>query len=163
MNAETTPTRRGRREFHSGDMDVGQKSDIYIPPEGPVVREQESIVAVEGAFDMSLAEALKFMEEPVTIRLEHSSEKFAPKVLDFTVNGVTEWVPVGQPVTLKRKYVEVIARCKPDDISTYTGSTDDENPQNRIQRFTRAKHPFTVIQDANPRGFDWLTKVMQEA
>lgn len=163
MNAETTPTRRGRREFHSGDMAVGQKSDLLIPPEGPVVREQESIVAVEGAFDMSLSQNLAFNEELVTIRLEHSSEKFAPKVIDFTVEGVTEWVPVGQPYTLKRKYVEVIARCKPDDISTYTGSTDEENPQNRIQRFTRAKHPFTVVRDANQRGFDWLTKIMQEA
>jgi len=162
MDASNQPSRRGRREVHTSDMLIGQKPDILIPTDGVFTRDAEEIALPDGPVDMTYAEALAFAEEPVTIRLEHSSDKFAPKQIDFYVQGVCEWVPVGVPYTLKRKFVEVIARCKPDDITTETGNTNDENPMNRIQRYTRSKYPFSVLRDDNPKGFEWLTKVMQE-
>lgn len=161
--ALNTPMRRGRREIHTGDMEVGQRPDLLIPETGPVVREPETIVAADGPIDSDYARALAFMEEPVTIELARLSEKFAPTLIDVYVNGVCEWVPVGQPYTLKRKFVEVIARCKPDDIETVTGSIHDDNPENRIARYTRAKYPFAVIHDpSGAQGHAWLTKVMRE-
>jgi hypothetical protein len=36
-----------------------------------------------------------------------------------------------------------------------------EQPVNTITRSAHAKHPFSVLRDDNPRGFEWLTKIMQ--
>lgn len=161
--AINVPTRRGRREISTADMEVGQKPNIVLPNEGPIVREPESIIAAEGPVVDDYADELAFMEQPVTIRLHRSSEKFAPTLIDFYVNGQCEWIPVEVNYKTKRKFVEVIARCKPDDVSTVTGSLDEESPRNEIQRYTRAKYPFTVIEDpSGSRGFDWLAKIMRE-
>lgn len=162
MEGTVHVTRRGRKEYHTGDMEVGQRPDIILPTDGPLVREPEEIAAVDTPLHSSYYDDLAFMEEPVTIRLERSSEKYAPQLIDVYVNGVVKWIPVGQPVTIPRKYVEVLARAKPDSVQTMVGTPDDENPENRVVRYTSSKHPFTVINDANPRGYEWLTRTMAE-
>lgn len=126
-------------------------------------RVAEKIVLAEPDTDREYLDALAFGEEMVTIRLERGREKNAPKLLDFYVNGVVKWVPVGQPVTLQRKYVEVIARAQPYAVNTEVDEEGPDGPVNRVTRSASAMFPFSVIRDPNPCGFDWLTKVMQSA
>lgn len=163
MSSENTPVRRGRREISTADMEIGQRADLLIPNDGPLVREREEIAAVDSPPNKSQLDELAFMEERVTIRIEPSADRFAKQVVDVYVNGVPEWIPVGQPYTVKRKYVEVLARAKQETISTVSGSTNDEDPVNRIQRFNSSKYPFTVINDPSPRGAAWLTRLLAEA
>lgn len=155
---------RGRREVHTGTMDVGQQPTIIIPNlDETLVREPEAIAAVDTPLQSDYYKELAFMEEPVTIRLEKSSEKNAPMLVDVHVNGRVEWIPVGRPYTVARKYVEVLARSKPIDIQTeHDSPMSGQDPQNRIIRNTRTMHPFSVVRDDNPKGFDWLTRVMME-
>jgi hypothetical protein len=168
--AQETLHRRGP-EIHTGDMKVGQQPSISL--DGPLDHEQV-IIPVDTPLETEQTKNLAFAEEPVTIRIEPSSEKFAPKVVDCWVNGVGaevfmngRWhklgvLPVGIPVTTKRKYVEVIARSKQDTVSTISGKPGDENPENRIERNTYHKAPFSVISDKNPVGAEWLTRLMAE-
>ena len=58
--------------------------------------------------------------------------------------------------------MEVLARSKPESIDTRTGSSEEEQPRNEILRNTSSKYPFTVVEDNNPRGYDWLTRVLME-
>ena len=159
-----TPVRRGRppKELNTGDMEVGQRPSIVLPDDGFIVRENEEIAAIDSPLDDDYFTALAFMEEPVTIRLERSQEKFAPLVVDVYVNGVPQWIKVGVPQTIKRKYVEVLARAKPDAVQTRVLDEESENPRNVIDRYTSAKHPFSVIRDDNPRGAEWLTRILAE-
>lgn len=154
-----------RREVHTGDMKTRQIPPVDLPVAGVLVRENESLVLPEPNAPMSDAAAylaeLAFNEEVLTIRLERSSEKNPPKFHDFHVNGVSEWVPVGVPHKLKRKFVEVIARAQPYDVQTEVVEEHGMDPMNRVLRNARMKYPFSVIHDPNPRGFDWLTKLMQ--
>lgn len=142
-------------------MEVGQRPDLILPFDGPLSTEPETILPVETPLHSDYYAELQFMEEPVTIRLERSSERYAPQLIDVYVNGVVKWIPVGTPVTVARKYVEVLARSKPDSVQTIVGTPDDENPDNRVRRYTSSKHPFTVIQDTG-KGVEWLTRTMAE-
>lgn len=148
-------------------MKTREHPPINMPPAGVLVRENEDIVLPEPNAPMNDTQAylaeLAFNEEVLTIRLERSAEKNPPSLKDFSVNGATEWVPFGQPYKIKRKFVEVIARSQPYDVQTEVVEEYGRDPMNRVIRTSRTKFPFSVIHDPNPRGFDWLTKLLQSA
>ena len=152
-----------RKEIHTPDMQVRQPPVIVLPDEGSLDRVADQIVPVVDMPPMDYVAELAFMEERITIKLHRGQEKNAPPFYDFYVNGRVEWVPVEEPYTLARKYVEVIARTQPYNVETKTGNANDERPANEIVRHQSAKHPFSVIRDPSPRGADWLMKVMAES
>lgn len=173
--ARNAPVQRGRRETHTDDLELGQLPDIALPGlEQPLVRVADEIEPVDSPLHDGLEVALAFNEEPVTIRLERSGEKFAPTQVpvqvgdrraEMLIDGKwvqVGWLPVGQIVTTKRKYVEVLARSKPVDIQTDHDNANVENPENRIIRSVRSRFPFSVIQDNNPKGGAWLAQIMME-
>ena len=84
--------------------------------------------------------------------------------VDVYVNGVAEWIPVGRPWILRRKFVEVLARAKPISVQTQhegIGEGEDGMPNNRIIRNTSSMFPFSVLQDSQ-RGIEWLNRLMAE-
>lgn len=164
MDALNTPVRRGRRETHTADFEQGQLPDIVMPGLDEIVnREPESIAVADGPISKDYASELAFNEEVLTIRIEPLREKNPPKMIDVYVMGRAEWIPVGQPYKVKRKYVDVLARCKPIGVTTQVGTTNDENPENRIVRSVSSQYPFSVIHDpSGAKGADWLTKIMYE-
>ena len=166
MDAKNAPVRRADREIHTGDMPIDQKptiTDEVLP----------NIVLSPDRLEDDYLAQLAFAEEPVTIRIERSGEKFAPNVIDLWVNGKGaeilqngKWIPygalpVGVPVTTKRKYVEVLARSKTDTINTKSYKKDEFTEVNAIERYTSSKAPFSVIRDANPLGIEWLTNLLR--
>jgi hypothetical protein len=161
-DAQHRPVGRPRKEIHTADMATREVPPVILPDTGAIERDDEEIVVVDKPMQTDYMKALAFMEEPVTIRIERSRDKFAPAVLDFYVNGKALWVPVGRPVTISRKYVEVIARAQPYDVRTTVVKHEDRE-ENRVERNTINNYPFSVIRDDNPRGSDWLMRVMAES
>lgn len=168
-NASSAPARRASRELHTDDIEMEQP---------PVIEDREDlvddiIVASPDALKKEYQAAIAFNEEPVKIRIERSSEKFAPKVIEVWCNGDgaevllnRRWVkvgflPVGIPVVTKRKYVEILARSKHEAITTNSGKIDEHSERNDIERDLSSKSPFSVIEDRNPRGAEWLTNLVQ--
>jgi hypothetical protein len=170
MDAGNAPVRRAAPELHTDDIKIVQKP--LIQTRDDLI--DEVIVAPE-VLQKDYLEALAFAEEPVTIRIERTGEKFAPKMIDLWVNGKgaeivhngrwveTRVLPVGVPVTTKRKYVEVLARSKLDTINTLSGKIDENSERNDIERFTSSKAPFSVIRDDNPKGIQWLQGIVSQA
>lgn len=168
MNANNAPVRRPPTETHTGDLAIEQKPVIS----GREDLEGEIVLAPE-VLQADYNEALAFAEEPITIRVERTGEKNAPRAIDLWCNGKGaevlingRWValgvfPVGIVVTTKRKYAEILARSKLDNVETDSGSTMDAVDKNDIIRNTSARAPFTVIQDKNPKGVAWLAGVMR--
>ena len=162
-----------KKEIHTDDLEVGQQPRITLV-DGEDIDHEQIIVPVGAALIKDIAPGLAFAEEQLTIRIERSSDKFAPKVVDVWVNGKGAesfvngawhelgFLPVGIPVITKRKYVEVMARSKTDNVTTQTGSINEENPVNHIDRITSSRTPFSVIEDKNPLGVQWLTRLLQE-
>lgn len=176
----TMPKKRtsGKREFHTSDVKIDQIPPILDRGE----REDDSLLPkvhlVDKAKHPHLTKAyldeLAFNEEFVTVRFTSGMDRFAPKFVDCAVNGkgieillndrVLEvfQVPVNQNVTMKRKYVEVFARCKHTDVvaRSHGPTRDGSPPVNETTPNTNLKHPFSVIEDRNPRGAEWLTRIL---
>lgn len=166
-----------RTALNSADLAIEQKRDIENSPEEERA-EGDITIADEAMLKADYLAELAFMEEPVTIRIEPGSDENAPQHILLACNGKGcevmlggrwrempgGWIPVGQQMTIKRKYLEVLARSKVDRIETVMpemGAPDAQMSNNRIRRFTRQSNAFSVLEDKSPRGAAWLTEVVR--
>ena len=145
-----------QKELHTEEVRGRAKPIINLEDSLVDIRDNEEIIVLE------YLDELQFMEEKVTIRIEPSADRYAPRFVDVAVNGRIEWLEVGKPIGVARKYIEVLARAKSDTFITIAPNTNDENPVNLISRNTSQKYPFSVIKDPNPRGYQWLTTVLSQ-
>lgn len=171
-----------KKEFHTDEVKPEVREGLVETEDD----EPESVLSQIHVVDKELhgarvlskdyLEQLAFMEEGVTVSFSQSHERFAAPFVDCSVNGKGiealhngRWlevhqVPVNNPVTIKRKYLEVFARCKHTDIKAYSeGGRDGSNkPINRTDPNEFLKHPFSVLHDPNPRGHDWLIRILTD-
>lgn len=156
-----------RQELHSSKLEIEQKPPILDPS-----TYEGDIVLTERTHNQDYLDELAFMLEPVTIRIEPSSDRNAAGAYPVWVNGKPaeiltasgKWhelgyLPVGQVLTVRRSVLEVIIRAKVDTIQTKINEMDSERPHNAIQRFTSPVHSFSIIEDKNPRGPAWVTEL----
>lgn len=157
-----------RQELHSEQLPgVEQRAPIR-----PNSTEYEGdVVLTEKIGNDSYLDELAFMEEPIVIRLEPSSDKNAATAFPVWVNGKMAevfqngrwdeigYLPVGRKLTIKRKVLEVIIRAKTDTIHTKVQDMDGERPNNVVNRFTSPVHSFSILDDPNPRGPAWVSEL----
>lgn len=103
-----------------------------------------------------------FMNEPVTIVVNPPQDPDDPMLVQVGVNGVNQFIPRGEAIAVKRKYVEVLARAKRTDFKQ---TLDDRlgEAMNHLRSMHSLRFPFSVIRDPNPNGGAWLTGVLAEA
>ena len=161
-----------------GNFPAEKLNDIKIDQAPDITDDSHPsiIVKAEKTTSRAYLDELAFMEEPVTIRLEPSSEKNAPAWFPASVNGegaevlqpdgrwmhmVEGFLPVGRKLTTKRKYVEVLLRAKIDtiNIQNTSGYDVDHGMANRIQRSTSPVHGISIIEDRNPRAQGWYEEL----
>jgi len=151
-----------QKELHTEEVRGRAKPTINLQDTVADIRDNEELIVESNGLDMVYFDELAFMEEKLTVRLEPSADRYSPKFIDVAVNGRIEWLEVGKPIQVARKYIEVLARAKSDTFITIAPNTNDENPVNMISRNTSQKYPFSVIKDPNPRGYQWLTTVLSQ-
>ena len=175
-DAQNTPVRRAKPEFNTADLEVGQRSSVILPNEGDV-RAEDIILPVDiNALNKVYMDAIAFNEQAIKIVIHPSRERNAPNVFDCWVNGrgaevfmngkwqTLGYLPVGIPVITKRKYVEVLASSKIENINTEViDTTTDKLPINKVHRNNSATCTFQVIEDKDPRGVEWLTRLYATA
>lgn len=156
-----------REEIHSSQLPPIEQ----MPPITDTDAYDGDVVLTEDVLKKDYADALAFMAEPVTIRIEPSSEKNAATVFPVWVNGKSAeifwngrwyeagYLPVGQEIVVRRSVLEVIIRAKIDRIETKILEQDSERPNNVVSRFTSPVHSFSIISDANPRGPAWVAEL----
>jgi hypothetical protein len=158
-----------RQELHSDQLPpIEQKPTISDDPD---LYESEIITVDPSLWKKEHADALAFMEEPVTIRIEPSADKNAAGAFPVWVNGKPAevfqrgawdeigYLPVGMVLVIRRKVLEVIIRAKVDTVMTKILEQDSERPNNVVQRFTSPVHSFSIIEDRNPRGAAWVSEL----
>lgn len=157
-----------RKEVHSDDTAIDQKPDLI----GDLDEREPEIILVDKRPNKEYLDELAFNEEPVKIRIEPSAEKNAASAVPFWVNGKgcevyqngrwneIAYVPVGQEFITKRKYVAVMASAKYDRIETiHDAAGTSEIVNNKVSRFTSAVASFSILEDKNPRGAQWLQEL----
>lgn len=164
-----------RKEVHTGEMPIAQKDDIDLDLDSRIIRGEElpTLDDLKARAKQAHLDELAFMEEPVTIRIEENSKSDFPEThvpvqvqgegAEVLQNGKwvkIGWLPIGVPLTTKRKYVEVLARAKPENVRTQHDDANVERPRNMLTRRSSAAYPLSIIRDNNPRGHDWLSAIM---
>ena len=131
-----------------------------------IIRQQEQIEPMIGDPDWEkflgdLAEAEKFMNEIVVIRIQKTTDKNAANHVPLSVNGLTHPVVRGIPTPVKRKFVEVLARMKESSYDQHFPNPAELDRYEMIETEALA-YPFEIIRDDNPRGFEWLQRILAE-
>jgi len=138
--------------------EVGQKNAFSIleaGDPGPVEKVSETNFVDQ-------AELAAFMQEPVTIVVAPSTEGGALEVITPNVNGINQPIVRGKTTTLKRKYVEALARCR---TIVYDQQVQDPTRPENIQMVERGAmtYPFSVIADpAGEKGAAWLKAILEQ-
>ena len=148
-----------RPRLHAEEQNLGRDREFNI---GEIGSGSVEIEEVERTLDSALLETEQFMNEMVTIMIaETSDDDDADKLVQVSVNGRNQFFVRGNPQAVRRCYVERLARMKKTGFSQNL-DTLDESKFNMMKARSVLRHPFTVIEDRNPRGSAWLRAVLSE-
>jgi hypothetical protein len=129
---------------------------VAILDDAPVIE-----TVAESADFSKLAADEAFMNEMVEIMVHSTTDENQPSQFLLNCNGVNQPVVRGINMTMKRKYVEILARMKETKYTQHT-----PNPAAPDVSELRARHglvyPFDLIKDNNPKGRAWLSNVLAE-
>lgn len=154
---------RPKKKLDTTEQKVGQEGVAVLPSTGEARIERSDIQVVDGPEWKEKAANLAFMEEPVTIMVHTTTDKNAIPFVEVWNDGRVQRFLRGKEQTVKRKFVEVLARAKADTYLNQEFMDRDGNMNFRYPKTTSLKYPFSVIRDENPSGHDWLKKVLAEA
>ena len=140
---------------------VGKGAVKSIPATGKaeVISESELVIATN--LEKSYAEQLAFLEEPVEVMVAEPQDEKESNLVQLFVQGRSQMIIPGQPIIIKRKYLEVLARAKQIrykpvvKINDLTGA-----PVNMMIPRLVLRYNFSVIQDKNPKGAEWLRRIL---
>jgi hypothetical protein len=145
--------------------------EVEMPPEQPRVLRSTGgakdaldppVVEPVKAFNKDKADMLQFLEEPVEIIVNESTNPVDEQIIEVGVNGVPQRFQRGVKQTVKRKFIQQLARKL-----TRFSQTKGKDPQGIEtyvnQPHSAARYPFTILSDPNPKGRAWLDNLMQQA
>ncbi len=173
-----------QHETHSTDFQIGQHKPIKDEtPRDDVSREKsnghrlfgsrlkrkDDLILLDGieVTPEYLAE-LAFYEDPIKVIINPSTHKNAASIFENWCNGRDaemlvngHWVlnknlPVGVPITVKRKIVEQFIRARVMTVNTKHEEPPVASPRNEISRTSSHVHSFNILHDPSPRGQEWL-------
>jgi hypothetical protein len=104
-----------------------------------------------------------FMHEELVINVAEPLSEEEGRHVVLNVNGTVMPIERGKDVMVKRKYVEVLARCKETRYKQPTRDMGNPEAGNQLIGRTALTYPFAVIEDRNPIGRAWLKAVLAEA
>jgi hypothetical protein len=109
----------------------------------------------------TLAASEAFMNEQVTIMVHSTTDENQPPQVIVNCNGMNQPIMRGYPTSVRRKYVEILARMKETKYSQVTRNPSAPDQIDMVARHGLS-YPFDLIEDSNPRGRAWLQNVLAE-
>lgn len=113
------------------------------------------IVSEHKLVDVEKMEMLKFMNEPVTIRIATSTDQNAEQVFEVTINSRSELFHRGEVKTVRRCYVDRLCMLKQTSFDCRLVEKDGER-QYIYPQTTGLRYDFGIVRDDNPLGASWL-------
>lgn len=128
-----------------------------------IIDDEPVIETVAESRDFSkLASDEAFMNELVTVMVHSTTDENQPNHVVVNCNGMNQPLIRGVPTTVKRKYVEILARMKETKYTQITRNTSAPDQIDMVARHGLS-YPFDLVEDLNPRGRAWLQNVLAEA
>lgn len=149
--------------------DVGREKSDGHRLFGSRLKHQGEIMLLDGIeVSPEFLEELAFYEEPVKIVINPSTHKNAASIFEnwcdgrgaeMLINGkwlIIKDLPVGKPITVKRKIVEQIIRARVMNVQTIHEEPPVPSPRNELVRTSSHVHSFSILHDASPKAQEWL-------
>lgn len=159
------PRLRGK-ELDAATQKIGQQhTRQFIEEEDETAKPKLSVPVIESVdrpVDKKWAEAMAFNEEVIEVVVHTTSDKTAEKIVEVFNNGIRQMFIRGEKQKVKRKFVEVLARAKQTNYGNQQIKTDNGEEVYVYPASTALRYPFSVVNDPNPRGIDWLKSVLAE-
>jgi hypothetical protein len=135
-----------------------------MPATGSIDRNdfRDDFEIIETPLSQSALDAAAFFEELVEVEISSSDRQGAEPVIQLQCNGVNQFLYRGVPQSIKRKFVEILARAKSENISTPEFMDGNGNRSTRVVKSQGLRYPFRVLRDDNPNGRVWLESVMRQ-
>ncbi len=151
------------RHFEASELDLGQPTGAarFVEKDGAQVlvhaeeEDEVEIISTEKAAD------LMFNEELLTVHILNTSEKDAQKVFEINVCGESEIFRRGETKTVKRKFVEGLARAKPINYENREYRGDDNLTHMEQVAEKGLRYPFALVK---PSQIDesWLAHIAMQ-
>ena len=122
-------------------------------------------IVLDIAPDKDLDKAVReeaFFNERVTVLLHPTTDENAPPHVILSVNGRTQPIFRGVPTTIRRMFVEVLARCWETRYNQPQRDLSNPESGNSLIGRSALSYPFEVVEDKNPLGAAWLAKLRSE-
>jgi hypothetical protein len=142
-------------------MSVGQPKDIIVNETMNLVGGESLEPVNERALNADFLDALAFMEEPVEIMVAETTDENAENPVQVGVNGQFQVFWRGVPTVTKRKFADALI-VKSHRVSTPEMTNGSGERVRVIRRHAALKYPFSIMQDKNPKGTEWLRRRMAE-
>lgn len=153
--------------------------ELDLAKEGTVAFDEGNDIDLSGADEVIVTQrevtgisekmaTLQFMEEPVTINVHESTNENAAQYVFLAINGEGPgpqkfpYLPRGMDITVKRKFVDRLARAR---VVSYKSTERVNGAGEREVVYPKTSallYPFSVVEDKNPRGRDWLRGLLSE-
>ena len=148
--------------FEAEDQTVG-RDDTRRFVEGETGLEPANTKNLDDGVFNEHAKMLAFMAEDVTVEIHDVADEHAEQGFVIAVNGMNESFRRGQIKTVKRYFIEGLARAR----KTGYRNVQQLNPHTGIKEYvypamTGLRYPFSVTDDRNPRGRDWLKHTLRQ-
>jgi hypothetical protein len=150
------------KQAETDQFNVGQHDDLGLMlADGSLATGGADIAAIDKPLHSDYVQELAFMEELITITVAETEDANAENPIIVGNNGAFFPFFRGQPVTAKRKFVDNLI-VKATRVTTPEVTNAAGERVNLIKRHSAHRYPFTVNEDRNPRGREWLVRRLAE-
>jgi len=144
------------RKVHSKEVEA-----FDISKQGVIPESGAGLVPTSETMTATQIELEAFMNEWVQVIVPKSGDKEENPVPVPSVNGVNQPIILGQVVQVRRKFIEVLAHSRIDQVLQ-----KEENPLVRVEGLNvesnaALTHNFNTIGDTD-KGNAWLTNLLAE-
>jgi hypothetical protein len=145
------------------DHPVGAAGDVHMETTGAPALMRPEVEVETRMPPLALMDELKFMEELIQVEVHPANEQYPEPCISVWNDGRHQLFIRGHKQIVKRKFVEVLARSKPITYQNVEYVDEQGNRRVKYPMRTNLRFPFVVLRDANPRGAEWLKKVLAQA
>lgn len=157
------------QELDTTNHEIGQFEERPMRSDGdaresiqPLRSVDPDIVLENGkSFSKEKMDIEMFMHETVLVMLHDSTDETQIPMPDVTNNGSTQYFARGEPMWVRRKYIEPLARAKKTTYTQRKVRHDNGDEQYIMVPHTALMYPFVVLKDT-ARGKKWLRNILAE-
>lgn len=151
----------------TNDEQLPESRDRHISNTGDAkdaIDSAETFIHQDQHHSMTKMEELAFMEQVVTIVVADTDDEAQQPVPVAINDGIRQAFIRGIPLEVKRKFVEILGRCKKTGYTNVRYINEQGDESYKAVPHTTLMYPFQILQDpAGLKGMEWLKRILAEA